>query len=76
MFVELPPEDYQPGDEHRCGLLQYILYGTRDAAQNWEEELALTLSDLKIVEGKCVPVRVERLASKVRTLWQLCTETT
>ena len=40
VFVELPPEDYQPGDEHMCGLLRDSLYGTRDAAQNWEEELA------------------------------------
>ena len=47
-----------------CGLLQYSLYGTRDAAQNWEKELALTLSDLKIVEGKCVPVRVDRLQQR------------
>ena len=37
VFVELPPEDYQPGDEHMCGLLRYSLYGTRDAAQSWEE---------------------------------------
>ena len=32
MFVELPPEDYQPDDEHMCGLLRYSLYGTRDAS--------------------------------------------
>ena len=25
VFVELPPEDCQPGDEHMCGLLQYSL---------------------------------------------------
>ena len=51
MFVELPPEDDKPGDEHMCGLLQYSLYGTRDAPQNWEEELASTLSDLKLTRG-------------------------
>ena len=51
VFVELPPEDYQPGDEHMCGLLRYSLYGTRDAAQNWEEELATTLSSLKLTRG-------------------------
>ena len=55
MFVELPPEDYQPGDEHMCGLLQYRLYGTRDAAQNSEEELASTLSDLKLTRGVACP---------------------
>ena len=29
IFVELPPEDYQPGFEHLCGLLQYSLHKTR-----------------------------------------------
>ena len=60
VFVELPPEDSQPGDSHMCGLLRYSLYGTRDAAQNWEEELASTRSSLKLTEGKCVQLRVER----------------
>ena len=38
-----------------CGLLQYSLYGTRDAAQNWEEELTSTLSDLKLTRGIACP---------------------
>ena len=38
----------QAGDEHMCGLFQYGLYATRDGAQKWEEELASTLSDLKL----------------------------
>ena len=55
VFVELPPEDHQPGDEHTCRLLRYSLYGTRDAPQNWEEELASTLSDLKLMRGSACP---------------------
>ena len=55
VFVELPLEDYQAGDEHMCGLLRYSLYGTRDAAQNWKEELASTLSDLKLMRGVACP---------------------
>ena len=55
VFVELPPEDYHPGDEHVCGLLQYSLYGTRDAAQNWEGELAWTLNDLKLTRESACP---------------------
>ena len=51
VFVEMPPEDYQAGDEHTCGLLQYSFYGTHDAAQNWEEEHTSTLSDLKLTRG-------------------------
>ena len=54
-FVDLPLEDYQLGDEHICVLLRYSLYVTRDAAQNWEEELASTLSDLKLTRGRACP---------------------
>ena len=55
VLVELPPEDYQPGDEHMCGLLQCSLYGTRDAAQNWKEKFASALSDLKLTRGIACP---------------------
>ena len=63
VFVELSLEDYQPGDEDRCGLLRYSLYGARDAAQNWEKELTSTLSDLKLTRG-IVP----------QCVWQSCTK--
>ena len=55
VFVELPPEDQQPGDEHMCGLLRHSLCCTRDAAENWEEQLASTLSDLKLTRGSACP---------------------
>ena len=48
-------KDYQAGDEHMCGLLQYSLCGTRDAAQNWEEELASKLRDLKLTRVVACP---------------------
>ena len=38
-----------------CGLLRYSLYGTRDAAQNWEEELASTLSGRGLTRGSACP---------------------
>ena len=31
--MRLPPEDHEEG---KCGKLRKALYGTRDAAQNWE----------------------------------------
>ena len=34
VYVELPEEDKEPG---MCGKLQKSMYGTRDAAQNWED---------------------------------------
>ena len=61
VFVELPHEDYQAGDEHMCGLLQYSVHGTRDAAQNREEELTSTLSDLRVDERDRMPMRAARL---------------
>ena len=46
-------------DEHSCRLLQHRSYGTRDARQNWEEELASTLSNLKTTRGiMCLYVRI------------------
>ena len=33
VYVELPEEDYEEG---MCGKLNKSMYGTRDAAQNWE----------------------------------------
>ena len=33
VFVELPAEDWQEGDENMCGELRVSLYGTRDAAR-------------------------------------------
>ena len=60
VFVELPPEDYQLGDEHMCGLLRHSLCGTRDAAQNWEGGTGIDAQRSGIDEGKRVPMRVER----------------
>ena len=34
-YVQIPPEDQEPGDESKCALLHKSLYGTRDAALNW-----------------------------------------
>ena len=44
-----------------CGLLQYSLHGTHDDAQNREEELTSTLSDLKVDERDRMPMRAGRL---------------
>ena len=33
VYIELPAEDYEEG---MCGKLEKSMYGTRDAAQNWE----------------------------------------
>ena len=35
LFINIPDEDWEEGDEALVGQLQISLYGTRDAAQNW-----------------------------------------
>ena len=37
VYIQLPDEDFQDGDEECCGKLDFSMYGTRDAANNWEQ---------------------------------------
>ena len=37
VYVQLPEEDTLSGEEGLCGKLELSMYGTRDAAKNWEE---------------------------------------
>ena len=52
IFVELPDEDRQPGDDDKCGLLLQSLYGTRDAALNWERELGGFMESIGFKKGR------------------------
>jgi hypothetical protein len=46
-FVEICEEDFEPGDEQRCGELAVSMYGTRPAAMNWQK----CYTDLLIANG-------------------------
>ena len=37
-YIKIPEEDWEPGDEGKCGRLNVSLYGTREAAGNWQRE--------------------------------------
>ena len=52
VYVVLPPEDRQPGDEELCGELVMSMYGTRDAALNWSAEYSETLIKSGYVQGR------------------------
>ncbi len=52
VYVELPKEDWAPG---KCGKLNKSMYGTRDAAQNWEEEYTSVLVGIGFRRGKASP---------------------
>lgn len=55
VYVEIPPEDWVEGDERRCARLRSSLYGTRDAARNWEEELRKFIVQLGAKVGRSTP---------------------
>ena len=55
VFVEIAEEDREPGDENMVGELQYSMYGTRDAAQNWEEAYSDFMVSVGFAKGLCSP---------------------
>ena len=62
-FVELPLEDYQPGDEHMCVLLRYSMYGRRRTKLGGRACIDTQRS--QVDERDRVPVRAARAASWV-----------
>ena len=55
VYVRLPSEDRESGDEGKCGKLRMSMYGTRDAALNWSMEYTSTLLASGFVQGKASP---------------------
>ena len=55
--VELPDEDLNSSDRNldKVGHLQMSLYGTRDAAMNWQEEVAKEMTRWGFKRGKYNP---------------------
>ena len=51
-YIELPEGDGGGPASRQCGLLRKSLYGTRDAAQNWECELGGFLEEIGLRRGQ------------------------
>lgn len=51
-FIKIRPEDRFPGDEDMVGRLDFSLYGTRDAAQNWAYCYTKALKKEGFVRGR------------------------
>jgi hypothetical protein len=52
VFVRLPKEDHEEG---MCGLLGKAMYGTRDAAQNWECEYIEFMESVGFSRSRATP---------------------
>ena len=55
IYIHIPKEDREPGDEGKVGRLNLSLYGTRDAAQNWAHEYSTFLIGLGFDQGRSTP---------------------
>ena len=56
LYVELPKEDAEFGRGDKVGRLRLCLYGTRDAALNWQETLSKHLITIGFKRGSDSPV--------------------
>ena len=52
VYVELPEEDYEEG---MCGILINAMYGTRDAALNWEKAYSGFMEECGFSRGEASP---------------------
>ena len=51
IYIKIPAEDWEPGDEENVARLNLSLYGTRDAAKNWTKKYTAVMKDLGFVVG-------------------------
>ncbi len=68
--IELPDEDKTAEDVRKdnVGLLQMSLYGTRDAATNWQEEVAKDMLSWGFARGRYNPCLYYHKATGLKTL--------
>ncbi len=55
MFITIPDEDWEEGDEQMVGQLNLSLYGTRDAAVNWAKTFTGNLEKIGFIVGSASP---------------------
>ena len=63
VYVKLPPEDHEHG---MCGKLNKAMYGTRDAASNWEHKYRAHLESVGFTCGKSTPCAFYHHQRKLR----------
>ena len=55
VYVQLPEEDREDGDEAMCGRLNYSMYGTRDAVQTWFDVYSQQIIKIGFQQGLASP---------------------
>ena len=52
VYIRIPKEDWEDGDEDKVGMLNLSLYETRDAALNWANTYTELLRSIGFNAGK------------------------
>ena len=66
LYIELPEEDEDREGGANVGLLNKAMYGTRDAAQNWEHEYTEFLEDIGFQRCEAFPCCFYHAAKGIR----------
>eukprot|EP00973_Karenia_brevis_P081866 11349902-Karenia_brevis.AAC.1 len=67
-FVRICSEDWEDGDEHKCGELQVSMYGTRQAAQNWQNRVNEVLEKHGFSQAKSSPCVFHHVGRDILTM--------
>ena len=67
IYISIPKEDWEPGDEGKVAKLNLSLYGTRDAAKNWAEKFTSVLVRMRFVRGMASPCNFYHPARRIST---------
>eukprot|EP00973_Karenia_brevis_P064125 8911025-Karenia_brevis.AAC.1 len=54
-FVEICEEDREENDDNKCGQLNVSMYGTRQAAQNWQNCVNSLLANNGFIAARSSP---------------------
>ena len=68
VYIQLPAEDVGPGEKDLVGRLNLCLYGTRDAAMNWQECVADHLTSIGFKRGQAFPSLYHHKERNIYTL--------
>ena len=68
VYVQIPPEDQTTAEGIMCGKLNLCMYGTRDAAQNWQAECSQQFSNNGFSRGSASPCVFYHGERGIRTL--------
>ena len=66
VYIEIPFEDFEPGDKGKVARLNLSLYGTRDAAQNWAKEYTTFLEECGFKTGLASPCNCEHMNRELK----------